>query len=165
MNFLSKAIIITAIPLTIGLIPTVASSQAPLVIISQASAIDFYRIANDFFENEDYKGAIEAYTQAIKLNANFAEAYQSRCLSRLLIRDYPAALVDCNNAIRIRPDYADAYRVRGTVRLGFKDIRATVADWQTAANLYNAQGDRENFEYMMNRLKNVQQELQRIQQR
>jgi tetratricopeptide (TPR) repeat protein len=82
-----------------------------------------------------------------------------------LIGDYPAALGDCNNAIRIRPNDADAYRIRGTVRLNLKDIRATVADWQTAANLYNAQGDRANFEYMMNRLKNVQQELQRIQQR
>lgn len=164
MNSLYQAIIVV-IPLTIGLIPTVASSQTPLVIISQASAIDFYRIGDDFFENKDYKGAIEAYTKAIKLNPNFAEAYQSRCLARLQIDDYPAALVDCNSAIRIRPNYADAYRVRGTVRLNLKDIRATVADWQTAANLYNAQGDRESFEYMMNRLKNVQQELQRIQQR
>ncbi len=165
MNFLYQAITIASIPLTIGIIPKAASSHAPLVIMSQASSTDFYRRGDDFLENKDYKGAIEAYTQAIKLNPNFAEAYQSRCLARLLIGDYVAALVDCNNAIRIRPNYADAYRIRGTVRLNLKDIKATVTDWQTAANLYNAQGDRENFEYMMNRLKNVQQELQRIQQR
>lgn len=165
MNFLYQAITIVAIPLTISIIPNAASSHAPVVIISQASSTDFYTRGDEFFNNKDYKGAIEAYTQAIKLNPNFAEAHQSRCLSRLLIGDYPAALGDCNNAISIRPNYADAYRVRGTVRLNLKDIRATVADWQTAANLYNAQGDRKSFEYMMVRLKNVQQELQRIQQR
>lgn len=123
MNFLYQVITIASIPLTIGIIPKAASSNDPLVIMSQASSTDFYTRGDAFFNNKDYKGAIEAYSQAIKLNPNFAEAHQSRCLSRLLIGDYVAALVDCNNAIRIRPDYADAYRIRGTVRLNLKDIK------------------------------------------
>lgn len=165
INFLYQAITIASIPLTMGVIPKPASSQAPLVILSQANSTDFHRKGEDFLVKKDYKAAIEAYTQAIKLNPNFAEAHQGRCLAKLAIDDYVAALVDCNNAIRVRPNYADAYRIRGTVRLYLKDIKATINDWQTAANLYNAQGDRASFEYMMSRLKNVQQELQRIQQR
>ena len=47
----------------------------------------------------DYQGAIAAYTQAIKLNPNFAEAYHNRGIILTgQLKDYRGAIADFNRA-------------------------------------------------------------------
>ncbi|AFY89581.1 tetratricopeptide repeat protein [Chroococcidiopsis thermalis] len=53
-----------------------------------------------------YKEAISNYTQAIKLNPNFAEAYVSRAIVRYLLEDKHGGVEDLQSAI-------DIYRTQG----------------------------------------------------
>lgn len=78
--------------------------------------------ANDYFEqgNYDYdKGnctqAITDYSNAITLNPKFAEAYNNRAYTYMMLNDYPDATSDLDNAISIRPNYVNALRNRGDI--------------------------------------------------
>lgn len=59
--------------------------------------------------------AIELYTEAIKLNPNYADAYSNRGRVYSKMIRYDQAIYDCNRAIEINPNNARAYYVRGGV--------------------------------------------------
>jgi len=102
-----------------------------------------------------YNKAIADYTQAIKLDPNFAPAYRDRGVAYSYSGDYDKALADFNQALRLNPNDPAAYRERGNV-YGFKndDTRA-LADYNRAievnpdysssyvnrGNVYSRRGD------------------------
>ena len=51
----------------------------------------------------DKQGAIDDYTQAIKINPNYAQAYYGRGFVRNELRDKQGAIDDYNQAIKINP--------------------------------------------------------------
>ena len=58
------------------------------------------------------------YTEAIRLDPNYARAYDSRANAYGIKKDYDKAIDDCTKAIQIDPKYARAYshpgrRLRG----------------------------------------------------
>ena len=109
--------------------PTSSSTTSP-------TAEDFYAQANKKLEQEgDYSGAIEDYNQAIRINPNYANAYNFRGLARLLLGEYQAAIEDFNSAIRINPDYADAYNNRGAVRKNLGEYQAAIEDYSEAIRI------------------------------
>jgi len=57
----------------------------------------------------DYKGAVEAYSRAIKYDDQSYEAYFLRGASFFNLRNYKAAVEDYLKAVEIKPDYADAW--------------------------------------------------------
>ena len=57
----------------------------------------------------DYKGAITDYTQAIRLNPDYANAYNNRGNAKSNLGQHFAAIADYDIAIRLNPDYAGAY--------------------------------------------------------
>ena len=61
----------------------------------------------------DQNGAIEDWTEAIKLNPNFASAYCLRGIEIGNKGDFEGAIKDFDQAVRIKPDYAEAYKYRG----------------------------------------------------
>ncbi|ARV60614.1 hypothetical protein BZZ01_20145 [Nostocales cyanobacterium HT-58-2] len=79
------------------------SSQVTSVTTT-ATAEDFITQGYDKFEQEDYQGAIAAYTEAIRLNPNSYRAYTLRGLARLLEGDNQGAITDYNQAIRLNPN-------------------------------------------------------------
>lgn len=66
-------------------------------------------------EPEDYaQAAIADFTQAIAINATYAEAYTQRGLVHLNeLGQVQAAAADLDQALRINPTYGEGYRVRG----------------------------------------------------
>ena len=56
----------------------------------------------------DYKGAITDYTQAIRLNPDYADAYNNRGNAKSNLSQHFAAIADYDIAIRLNPDYATA---------------------------------------------------------
>ncbi len=78
------------------------------------SAIQKLEEGNRFYYNGDYDNAINAYTQAIAINPNLAEAYLYRGdVYNLLKNEYDKAIEDYNRAITINPENAEAYKNRG----------------------------------------------------
>jgi tetratricopeptide (TPR) repeat protein len=94
---------------------------------------------NSKFDNGDYKSAIAAYDQAIKLNPNSAAAYNYRGFTRSSLGDkqptitnYAQAINDYNQAIKLKPDFATAYNNRGSLHFDRGDTQAAIADYDQA---------------------------------
>lgn len=59
----------------------------------------------------DYKGAIDDFTKAIKYNPNFAEAYFRRADIKTILNDNEGAALDYVKAIELNPELAEAFSV------------------------------------------------------
>lgn len=71
----------------------------------------------------NYRGAIAALSEAIRLHPRFIEAYLKRCEVYLAIGEERAALEDCQRVLRYQPDSAIAYYYQGRARqrLGYAE--------------------------------------------
>ncbi len=83
----------------------------------------------------DYKGAIAAYTQAIRLKPDYAVAYIGRGLAKARLGQYVAAISDYDTTIRLKPDYVDAYNNRGLAKNNLGQHFAAITDYDTAIRL------------------------------
>lgn len=107
----------------------------------------------------DHQGAIEDYTQAIKINPDYAHTYKNQAMARYFIEyhqgfsqaikvnpqdalaykkrgdartdleDYQGAIADYTQAIQINPDYVDAYYNRGNARYDLEDYQGAIEDY------------------------------------
>lgn len=69
--------------------------------------------------------------QAIRVDPNFADAFNSRCNARAIEGQLHAALGDCNNALRLAPDTAAYLDTRGITEL-------KLGAWDNAIRDYTA---------------------------
>jgi tetratricopeptide (TPR) repeat protein len=75
------------------------SVQVPSASVAAATkAEDFLIQGEEKYDKGDYQGAIAAYTQAIVLNPNYAEAYNGRGNARYRLGENKAAVADFNEA-------------------------------------------------------------------
>ena len=93
---------------------------------------------------EDYKGAIQDYNVAIRLNTNIAEVYFNRGNAKYKLQDNRGAIQDYNVAIRLDPTFAGAYVNRGNAKYNLKDIYGGCLDWSKGGEL----GDSETYDYI-----------------
>jgi Flp pilus assembly protein TadD len=93
----------------------------------------------------DYQGALQDANRAIALNANDSWAYLIRAISKVQSGDQRAGLADLNRAIALNPNDASSYQLRGALKSLFKDKQGTIADLKKAAQLYQQQGNTENY--------------------
>jgi tetratricopeptide (TPR) repeat protein len=97
--------------------------------------------AEDYFEraykldDSNRQGAIEDYTQAIKLKPDFSEAYNNRGLRREESEDYKGAIKDYTEAIRINSNYPEAYNNRGDSRSALGDYKNAIEDYNQAIKI------------------------------
>ncbi|MEH2464591.1 tetratricopeptide repeat protein, partial [Nostoc sp.] len=120
--------------------PSISSTNSPM------TAEDFFNRGNDKREKKDYQGAVEDYSQAIKINLNYADAYYNRGFARSALEDNKGAIEDYSQVIKINPNYADAYYNRGLARYALKDYKGAIEDYSQAIkinpNSYYAYTDR-----------------------
>ena len=64
---------------------------------------------NAYFGNMDFERAIEAYTNALKIDAKLFEAYNNRGNSKSSMEMFEDAIEDYKKAIEINDKYVDAY--------------------------------------------------------
>lgn len=67
-------------------------------------------------QKEEYRSAVKDYTNAIKINPEYADAYFYRGCAKHKLQDYRGAISDFSKAIQINPNYVDAYYYRGIVK-------------------------------------------------
>ena len=86
-------------------------------------------------QDRDLEGCIFANCQAIRLNPDFAEAYNNRGAAKDALRRYDDAITDFDQAIRLKPDYAKAYSNRGAAKDALKQYEDAVTDYDEAIRL------------------------------
>jgi tetratricopeptide (TPR) repeat protein len=87
------------------------------------------------FDQGNFDAAIEAYSDAIVRNPNFAEAYNNRGLANYLAGHPTDALADLNRALSLRPNYVNAITNRAIARFDQGDYATVIADATRAIEL------------------------------
>jgi len=87
------------------------------------TALDYYNRGLGRTQNKRYRQAIEDYSEAIKLNSRFVDAYLKRCEMHYKMGDNQAVLSDCQEVLKIDSSVAKAYYYQGRARysLGYSD--------------------------------------------
>jgi serine/threonine-protein phosphatase 5 len=86
--------------------------------------------ANVYFNQNEFKKAIELYTQAIQFFPTNAIYYSNRSLAFIKIEEYVRALEDANKAIELDPKYIKAYFRRGCCHLALGKYPEALQDLQ-----------------------------------
>ncbi|MGB3262319.1 MAG: tetratricopeptide repeat protein [Microcoleus sp.] len=141
--------------------PAVLAESSAILIaqktIVQNPAEDLFNSASTKSEAGDLEGAIADYTAAIRLNPNYAQAYNKRgIIHGRNLKDYPAAKADFDRAIEIDPNYGDAYYNRARVREFLKDKEGAIGDYQKAADIYQKSGNTNDYQDAIKHLKILQ---------
>jgi tetratricopeptide (TPR) repeat protein len=87
------------------------------------------------FKANDPNEQIRCYTEAIRLNSDYAAAYNNRGISCHAKGDLDLALKDLTEAIRLNPDCAKAYYNRGNARRAKGDLDGALKDYTEAIRL------------------------------
>ena len=81
------------------------------------------------------KEAIAELDEAIRLQPDYALAYNARGFVYYLLRQYPRALQELDAALRIKPDYVNAFQNRALARKASGDAKGSAEDLARAAAL------------------------------
>lgn len=97
-------------------------------------AAEYYNRGIKYGSKGDYDGAIADYTEAIRLDPQYADAFGNRANAYRDKRDLDRALADYNEALRIRPSANDYYN-RGNANYLKEDYDHAIADYTEAIRL------------------------------
>ncbi|MEM7554699.1 MAG: tetratricopeptide repeat protein [Cyanobacteria bacterium P01_A01_bin.84] len=118
-------------------------SQIKLETLTDANA--YKQRGKNRYDVGDYLGAIEDYTQAIDISLqNHSlenEVYRIRGDAHYDLGNHLEAIEDYTQAININSQDALAYYRRGCLWYDLADKASAIADFQTAAGLYQKQGN------------------------
>jgi len=94
----------------------------------------------------NYNKAIAEYSEAIRLNPDYAAAYHGRGVAYAEKRDYERAIADFTQAIRLSPNPgAKVYYNRGLVYANKRDYARAISDFETYLRLDPNDADAKNM--------------------
>lgn len=104
-------------------------------LISPQTADDYYLMGVMQLEQGNPKGAIDHFSQAIRLKPDLMIAYRHRAEIRASLGDRKGALADFNYVLKLTPDRTDAFDARARLRLQWDDYQGAIEDWTQAIEL------------------------------
>ncbi len=111
--------------------------------------IKYQKQGREKFNSKDYKGAIQEYSGAIKLDPSNPSNFNMRGVIKYQIEDYSGALEDFSKAIELCPKERDDnfmidsktisvyFSNRGNLKLDLKDYSGAIEDFSKSYNLGN----------------------------
>jgi serine/threonine-protein kinase len=93
----------------------------------------FYR-GTEMIYLENYRQAIRDFTEAIKLDSGFLEAYENRGVAKYYMNDFRGSIEDYNRAIEMNPFDYETYGRRGWSRFSLREYDAALSDFTKALN-------------------------------
>lgn len=111
-------------------------------------ALQYYNRAMNKILRKDNRGAITDFTEAIRLDSGFIEAYENRGVTRYYLEDFSGALEDYDRALDINPDDYNTCIRRGWAKFRLNDFTGAMADFNRAIegnpdnpDYYNTRGE------------------------
>jgi Flp pilus assembly protein TadD len=123
---INKAIQSGAKPSVAVASPSTSESQE---LDSELRAAIYFQKAFSEENQKAYKDAIKDYTEAIRANPDYADAYGNRGWSYLQLGLCEKAIMDLSEAIRLKSDNADFYFNRGSAYFDLKQYENAVSDY------------------------------------
>ncbi len=131
------------LPIRIETVATPSAEQAVVDRLLQeartAPAVtDVELSAQEYFERafartgDDAEGMIADYSEALRLNPRYVEAFNNRGLARLSKGDLDGAIADFEQAGRLRPDFYPAFMNIGAARFRKGDLDGVIASYSEA---------------------------------
>lgn len=96
---------------------------------------DFNSIGLSKVKGYDFRGAIDAFSQAIKFDSQNSDYYINRGNAKDSLKDYNGAIEDYNIAIDINPNIADSFKCRGNAKFCLDDFKGAINDFTNAIEL------------------------------
>lgn len=97
--------------------------------------VEYVSAGIKFLEKQEYDGAIENFTKAIKLNPRYSEAYNNRGIAYTGKGDKENALTDYNTAIELDPEFFYAFINRGKLYSDRNEIERAIVDYTRAIEI------------------------------
>ncbi|MEB3215984.1 MAG: tetratricopeptide repeat protein [Nostocales cyanobacterium 94392] len=98
-------------------------------------AKQLYKQGITFYEKTEYQQAIKLFSQAIKINPEYANAYNSRGDAYYRLGKYEKSQQDSSAAIRNNPNDANAYYDRGFSLYSVGEYNGAIIDYNQAIKL------------------------------
>ena len=102
---------------------------------SGPTADDFFLQGVAKYERGDFSGAITSYTEALKINTKYADAYNGRGMAHANLEQLSRAIADYNQAIRLNPRLALPYNNRGNAQAELGKWSEAIADYSKTIEL------------------------------
>lgn len=93
---------------------------------------DFYIRGVNYSLSRRYRAALQDYTRAIALDAQFAEAYLRRAEVRYQLEDDSGVLADCQRAIALDATEAKTYYYQGMARYRLNYVQSSITAFTEA---------------------------------
>jgi tetratricopeptide (TPR) repeat protein len=100
--------------------------------VDNQKAYSFYLAGIKFDSDSDYESAIKELNEAIRLDKNFAEAYDKRGVVYTKMLMFGKALKDLSKAIELKKDFSEAYNHRGIVFYCLLEYNKSLSDYNKA---------------------------------
>ncbi|KAL7620883.1 Hsp90 cochaperone [Parahypoxylon ruwenzoriense] len=95
--------------------------EAKKAYIDSAKADEAREDGNKKFKDQDFPGAVAAYSEMIKRAPDDPRGYSNRAAAFVKLFEFPSALEDCNAAIRKDPKFIRAYIRKAQIYFGMRD--------------------------------------------
>ena len=117
----------------------IAASHPP---VGRKSAMDYFLEGDYDYDTGNCVKAIADYSESIKRNPTYPEAYNNRAYTLMRLRNYSAALPDLNKALVLNPNYIQALMNRGDIHNYYYaiDRRSAIADYEKVIALGGTRG-------------------------
>jgi tetratricopeptide (TPR) repeat protein len=104
------------------------------------AAIDAFGLGKTHLEKGDYDLAIREFTEAVRQDPNYHEAFANRAFAYLCKADYDRAIQDYGQAIRLKPS-VDLFANRALAYFNKRDYDGAIRDYDQAIRLSSSDAE------------------------